>query len=440
MIRPTPPGPPGLTYRLFLAGYAGLVALGEPLVWRYLRRRTDGDPSYGDHIEERRGRGAPFAADLWVHAVSLGEMKSAVPLVRLALDAGLKVVTTHATPSGRKAANDAFGPEIAEARLAVRYAPVDRMRYWSSFFSATRPRAGLVMEMEFWPAMIEAAARSGVTLCLSNSQVPSRSFPRALRLARTFGHPASRAAVVFAKSDLMADRFRQLGARNVLVMGETRFDMPLPRAQLDAARALRAAIGDRPVITLASVVAGEEETYLSAIRGLFADGLRPFVIWVPRAPELFDPTFSRLRAAGFRTAARSEALDARLALRSDLADIDILVGNSTGEMFFYLEPADAVVVGGGFVEKGAHNVIEPLALGKPVVTGPSIWTIEFPGVEARAAGVLTVCGSPDALPGTLVGAIGQDAGRKAAEFHAANAGASARIFDAIRPLLTGERS
>ena len=174
MIRPLLPGPPGLRYRLFLAGHGALLALGEPLVWRYFRRRAAADPAYGLHPEERRGEGEAFAADVWVHAVSLGEMKSAVPLVRLLLDAGHRVVTTHATPAGRKAAWDAFGAEIEAGRLAVRYAPIDRQRYWARFFAATGPKVGLVMEMEFWPGMIEAAAGAGVPLCLANSQVPSR--------------------------------------------------------------------------------------------------------------------------------------------------------------------------------------------------------------------------------------------------------------------------
>ncbi|NND22229.1 MAG: 3-deoxy-D-manno-octulosonic acid transferase [Silicimonas sp.] len=434
MIRPTIPGPPGLRYRLFLAGYAALMAMGEPLVWRYFTRRAGCDPRYGADLEERRGEGETFAADVWVHAVSLGEMTSAVPLVRLCLNAGMRVVTTHATPAGRAVAEKAFPRAIADGQLAVRYAPIDRGPYWRAFFQTTRPRVGLVMEMEFWPAMIEAARHCGVVLCLANSQVPSTSFRRARRTARLFGHPVARAAAIFAKSDRMAERFRKLGAERVEALGETRFDMAPPKGQVPAGAALKAALSGRPVVTFASVVAGEEEIYLNAVRELLNGDGMPLVIWVPRAPELFDQTATRLRAAGLNVARRSETFDDALDPVGALEGVDVLVGDSMGEMFFYLAPADAVVVGGGFLESSAHNIIEPLALGKPVITGPSIWSIEFPAVEAQAAGVHAICTEPWQLAATIrdVMVRGNDA---ATAFHADNAGASARIFDAIRPLL-----
>lgn len=290
------------------------------------------------------------------------------------------------------------------------------------------------MEMEFWPGMIEAAVQSRVLLCLANSQVPSKSFPRARWLARLFGHPVTRAAAVFAKSGRMADRFRALGVSRVEEVGETRFDLAVPEAHLAAGHALGEALGNRPVLTFASVVAGEETTYVGALRALLTDRPKPFVIWVPRAPELFAQTLTDLKDGGLKAVSRSEVLDSDLRLTGSLSDVDILVGDSMGEMFFYLSSANAVVVGGGFLESGAHNVIEPMALGKPVVTGPHIWTIEFPAVEAVDAGVLTICETPEALPATLRRAMGH--GNAAAKaFHAANSGASERIFAAIRPLL-----
>ncbi len=139
---------------------------------------------------------------------------------------------------------------------------------------------------------------------------------------------------------------------------------------------------------------------------------------------------ARLGNAGFKVAQRSDVFDDDLNLIGTLDDIDILVGNSFGEMFFYMQPASAVVVGGGFVEKGAHNVIEPLALGKPVITGPHVWTIEYPGVEAQEAGVLTVCETAADLPQAIVEAL-DSKGDAAAAFHAKNVGASQRIFEVV---------
>lgn len=416
-----------LRYKAFLVLYALALRIGMPLVWRYFRKRGEKDPTYLDHMEERRGQGAAFEADVWVHAVSLGEMTSAAPLVRLLLGAGYRMVTTHATPAGRRIASELFEAEIASGQMAVRTAPVDLPKYWDAFFERYKPSLGLVMEMEFWPAMIEAAARANFPLCLANSQVPSKSFARAKRVkALTGSHPAARAAVVFAKSDRMAKRFEALGQEDVQVLGETRFDIPPPDHQLAAGDALRTAL-TRPVLTLASVVAGEEETYVAALKSITE---RPLTIWVPRAPELFESTVARLRKAGFMVAQRSDTFDDDLNLTGNLHNIDILVGNSFGEMFFYMQPASAVVVGGGFVEKGAHNVIEPLALGKPVITGPHIWTIEYPGVEAQEAGVLKVCKTAADLPNAIAEAL-ESQGEAAGAFHAKNIGASARIFAVV---------
>ena len=135
---------------------------------------------------------------------------------------------------------------------------------------------------------------------------------------------------------------------------------------------------------------------------------------------------------------RSKEISPDLTGLPDLGDVDVLLGDSFGEMFFYLAAADAVIVGGGFVEKGAHNVIEPLALGKPVITGPHVWTIEYPGVEAREAGVLTVCDTADALPDEIAAAL-RGGGEAARAFHAENAGASQRMVEAILPLLEDKR-
>lgn len=440
-----------LRQRLALAVYRALWWPALPVVRHYLRRRARRDPAYGEHMDERMGRGAPFAATVWVHAVSLGEMRSAVPLVRAFLDRGERVVTTHLTPAGRRAAEAAFGPEIAAGRLAVRYMPYEIGPAWRRFLAA-RPRVGLSMEIEIWPVMIAEAAAAGVPLYLANSQIPERSFARAHRWEPLIGHPVRQVAGVLAKSERMARRFRALGAPNVHVTGELRFDQPVPPALLAAAAAVMAApagaaIRARRVVTLASVVEGEDAAMLDAIRAVQAAcrarGVTPpLFVYVPRAPERFGVVGDLLAAGGQRVVRRSALLDAALAGPADpLATVDILLGDSLGEMYFYLALANLVVVGGGFVEKGAHNVIEPLALAKPVLVGPHVWTIEYPGQEAEAAGVMRICDDGPMLAATIAGLLARPeelsamAGRTAA-FFAAHSGATARSLAVIGPLLS----
>jgi 3-deoxy-D-manno-octulosonic-acid transferase len=439
---------PPRRYRLALALWRLLARAALPFVLAYFRRRARGDPDYARWRDERLGRGPVLPGAIVVHAVSLGEMRSAVPLVRALLDRGLPVVTTHMTPAGRRAAHAAFGPEIAAGRMLARWLPIDHGPSWRRFLAACRPRAVIALEIEIWPIMIAECARAGVPVLLANSQIPGRSFPRARRLRQVLGaHPAGQVAAVLAKSDRHAARFRELGAARVEAAGELRFDQPVPPAQLAAAAALRAALG-RPAIAVASVVEGEEEGYLAAyaaIRaGLHARGAPPpLILHIPRAPERFGANAARLAAAGLTVARRSELLGPDLAprpgARAALAAADVLLGDSLGEMYFYLALADLAVVGGGFVPKGAHNVIEPLALGRPVLVGPHVWTIEYPGEEAAAAGVLTICPTVEVLAARVLELLADPARLAAAAegaraFVAEHAGATPRILSALERL------
>lgn len=419
-----------------------------PLVMIYFQWRGRRDPGYRRHMAERFGRGpaGPRGA-VWVHAVSLGEMRSAEPLVRALLALGESVVTTHLTPAGRRACETAFAREVAQGRVQARYLPLEFGWAWRRFMRELRPKLGLSLEIEVWPVMIAEAARAGVPLYLVNSQYPARSFARDMRLARRLGHPVAGVTGVLAKSEGQAARFRAMGAPAVQACGELRFDQPIPPGQLAAAAAMRAVIGDRSVVTLASVVEGEDEIYLRAIEAAQAAAqgqgrAAPLFVYVPRAPERFAHTGDWLAARGQRVLRRSQALDGQLALRPGQGPggYDILLGDSMGEMYFYLGLCDFAVVGGGYVPKGAHNVIEPLALRRPVLVGPHVWTIEYPGQEAMAEGVVMRCDTPQALDATLARLLAAPEtvamhAARAETFFAAHSGATARIMAAIGPHL-----
>ncbi|MFD1913520.1 3-deoxy-D-manno-octulosonic acid transferase [Halodurantibacterium flavum] len=427
--------------RLFLLVYRAAWYPALPVVLAYLWLRGRKDPAYRRHLPERFGAGPGLAGAVWVHAVSLGEMRSAVPLIRALLDRGDTVITSHLTPAGRRAAETAFAPEIAQGRLVVRYLPLEFGWAMRRFLRRWRPRLCLVMEIEVWPVLIEETRVAGVPLYLVNSQYTAHSFARDRRLGAA--HPVSGVAGVLAKSDRHAARFRELGAPNVSVCGELRFDQPIPPHLLAAAARLRPLLGGRPVVAIASVVEGEDPQYLAAYRiiqeGFRAKGLvPPLFVHIPRAPERFGTVGDLLAAGGQRVMRRSVVLDGRLSPRTRLPDADILLGDSLGEMYFYLALADLAVVGGGFVEKGAHNIIEPLALRKPVLVGPHVWTIDYPAVEAEAAGVLTICPTIEHLAAEILDLLLQEAklqdmsGRTQA-FFAEHAGATERVLAALPP-------
>ena len=387
--------------RVFLFLYGALWLVLTPLVLGYLWWRGRRDPVYRSRISERFGfyAGPKPQGGVWIHAVSLGETRSAEPLIRKLLDRGDFVVLTHFTPAGRSESGRRFADDIAAGRLSVVWVPLDMRWTYRRFLRAFRPRIGLTMEVEIWPAMIFAAKAAGVPLYLCNAQYTTRSIARDAGGLRLRQRVIRGCAGAFVKSSLQARRFADIGVRNITVTGELRFDQPIPPGQMAAAAGQRPGLAGAggESIAFVSVVEGEDALFIAAMQALrdrarAHDTALPFFIYVPRAPERFDEVADLLAAAGLVTLRRSKAFGAGAAgLATLVAPLttapDVLLGDSLGEMYFYLSLADRVVVGGGFTAKGAHNIIEPLSLSKPILTGPQTWTIEYPFAEAEAAGL-----------------------------------------------------
>ncbi|MDZ4136067.1 MAG: glycosyltransferase N-terminal domain-containing protein, partial [Paracoccaceae bacterium] len=328
---------PSLRLRLALWGYAALWAFGLPLVLVYLWRRGRRDADYSRGLGERFGHyGALMPGAVWVHAVSLGEVRSAVPLIRALLAQGERVVISHFTPAGRRESTRVFAAEITAGQVRAVWVPFDLGICFNGFFRAFHPKYGLVMEVEIWPGMIMAARRAGVALFMCNAQYPSRSYARdgqtglRAQLMRGF-------AGALVKSDLQAERFASVGVENIAVTGELRFDQPVPSGAVAAGLALRPL---RPVVVIASAVEGEDFGYISVIKEVQANAdVPPLFVYVPRKPERFDAVARMLTDAGLRVVLRSQVLNRDL--QGVLpADIDVLLGDSLGEMYFYLAMAD----------------------------------------------------------------------------------------------------
>jgi len=418
--------------RAFLLFWSALWTVSLPLIRGYLRKRAKKDPLYAQHLPERFGRYEnPRKGAVWFHAVSLGEVRSAVPLMRAMLEAGEHLLITCFTPAGRREAEKVFAGEAVQ----VVWVPLELERCFKRFFQAFAPKLGLVMEVEIWPRMVQSARDHGVPLLMCNAGYPlnsmmrDRGFPLRPAVMRRF-------AGALVKSELQRERFREVGVEPIFVTGELRFDQPIPPAHPEkGAAALAALANGRPVIGLASIVEGEEELILSAIaRALTELTPRPLIVLVPRAPERFAPVAEALVEMGINFARRSELFDKDLTLKAP-ADIDLLLGDSIGEMYFYLSMTDRVLVGGGFTPKGSHNIIEPLALGKPVVVGPDISTIEYPAVEAIRAGVCLQVGPDQVLRAFSAEGWAGPTPDQITAFLAEHSGGTRRAMEALQPWL-----
>ncbi|SFR32791.1 3-deoxy-D-manno-octulosonic-acid transferase [Yoonia tamlensis] len=391
---------PPLKLRIAMVVYGLLWWLILPFALLYLRKRGAKDPEYAQHIAERFGAYQSCIKNpVWVHAVSLGEMRSATPLIRALLARGEVVLTTHFTPAGRREAQREFAAEIATGQLQTIWVPFELGFAYRRFLRRFTPKYGLVMEIEIWPRMIMACRKHGVPLFMCNAQYPQKSYDKDIKGLGLRASLLAGFAGGFVKSQDQRARFAAAGMTNIHITGELRFDQPIPQAHLDAGKTARAALTNgRPSFTLTSVVEGEDPIYIDMIKQ--SPGV--FFTYVPRAPERFDEVAQMLVDAGIRFARRSDIFDAALGLNGAAPDIDVLLGDSMGEMYFYLSLADRAIVGGGFVPKGAHNIIEPLALKKPVIVGPHIWTIAYPAQEAIAAGVCHNVQTPTELCAAVI--------------------------------------
>ena len=432
-----------LKFRLRLYKLAWFVFM--PVAVLYFWKRGLKDSRYRRHLKERFGRGPKLPGAVWVHAVSIGEVRSSVPLVEELLNRNYRVVVTCLTPAGRTEAERAFATSIQNCKLVVRYAPLEYEFAFKRFFSECAPQLALVMEIEFWPVMIEAASKHDIPLFLCNSQYPKKSYDsdRARRSLRR--DALSLVAGAFAKSEVHAGRFRDAGVPFVESTGEMRFDQPVQsrstRAAGKLASKMKFGFNRRPVVAFASVVAGEDAGYVAAMKLIEsrcreAGSTVPFFVYIPRAPERFSESAEILAGAEVAFARRSEIFDRDLSLtrQEPLAQATALLGDSLGEMNFYLAFSDIVVVGGGFVKSGAHNIIEPLAHGKPVLVGPNIWTIEHPAIEAIEAGAVVKCETIESLTDQanqlLASSDSYMAMKVAASgFHESNRGATRKTLD-----------
>jgi 3-deoxy-D-manno-octulosonic-acid transferase len=392
--------------RVFLLLWSALWTLGLPFVFVYLAWRARRDPAYLASFTERLGHyRQPLSEAIWIHAVSLGEVRSAVPLIQVLLARGNRVVTTHFTPAGRAEAERVFGSAIASGQMQAIWVPIETAWAFRAFFRAFRPALGLVMEIEIWPRMVFAAKSAQVPLLMCNAQYPSDSLARDSRGFGVRQQVMRNFEGALVKSDLQAERFRAVGVPNIMVTGELRFDQPVPAALVAKGQAARIWIGAsaRRVICIASAIEGEDATYLHTIRALRDHCISsnvdmPLFVYVPRRPERFNEVAGYLRANGLSVLRRSElgsSFDP--SVWGTASCPDVFLGDSLGEMYGYLAMSDEVIVGGGFNPKGAHNISEALALGKPVVTGPYTHTIEYPFVEAANANVACSVADEQAL-------------------------------------------
>jgi len=408
------------------AGYSVLLWLAFPLLAIRLWLRSRREPGYSKGLEERFGRYRveTSASLIWVHAVSVGEVRASVPLVTaLKLEyPEHALLLTCMTAAGREAIDQAYGESVLAAFLPYDY-PFAVRRFLDHF----HPRLGVLMETEIWINLLAECRRRSLPVVLANGRMSSKSAAGYRRLSPLTRPAFESLAAVCAQSEPDANRIASLGAHHVVVSGNLKFDVQ-PDARLIAAGAkLRRSFRQERVLLLASTREGEETLLLGALRdGLAEDTL---LVVVPRHPQRFDEVATLLAAAGLSFARRSRGESA--------VGKNVLLGDTMGEMPVYYAAADVAVIGGTLLPYGGQNLIEACAIGVPVVLGPHVHNFSEAARFAVDSGAAVQMADAGQAIRTAVELLGDPArraamGKAGMAFCATHRGATIRHVAAIR--------
>ena len=415
--------------------YSSLIYCAAPFAFAVVLWRGVRDRGYWQGLSERFAWGPrPGAApSIWLHAVSLGEMTAAAPLVRAlrSRHPHVPLVLTSATPTGRARARALFGDTID-----VRFLPYDTPGAVARFLDGIRPRLAIIMETELWPNLFRECERRGVPLVLASARLSERSVARYRRLGNLFSEILSASTLIAAQTRADAERFIAIGAQSARthVIGNIKFDVQSSPGVADRGHALRASFGAaRPIWIAGSTHAGEEEQVLAAQKELVAHRPNALLLLVPRHPDRFVAVAELLRRRQLRFARRSSGKAAD-------GGTQVVLVDTVGELAALYAAADVAFVGGSLVPIGGHNLLEPAALGLPVLTGPhysnskdiaELLILEGAARQVNDAPELAAALAQllaDPVERRRIGAIGQ-------RIVESNRGAAARLLDLIEPLL-----
>jgi len=401
------------------------------LLWRARRQ-----PEYLQHWGERFGRYAVHADSLpptiWLHAVSVGETRAAQPLVALLRSRWPqhRILFTHMTPTGRYTSEEIFGHDANVERV---YLPYDCPSSMKSFLRHFRPAIGIIMETELWPNLIAACNDKGIQLLLVNARLSEKSARRYARFPALTRQALRGLTAIAAQGAEDAARLEELGAGEVRISGNMKFDIEPPPQQLQLGAALREEWGGgaRPILLAASTRDGEEALLLDAFIKRPIDGL--LLVIVPRHPQRFDEVASLAASRGLRLQRRSEAA----ALRPETR---VLLGDSMGEMFAYYAASDVAFIGGSLLDYGSQNLIEACAVGVPLLLGASTHNFAEAADAALACGAALRIADADGIMTAAAELLGDAAARKrmgdaGKAFAGQHRGASQRVLELVGKFL-----
>ena len=320
--------------------------------------------SYLDRLTQRFGFGYPKlnSGSIWIHAVSVGEVQASIPLVNeLKQHYPYKeIIITTVTPTGSKQVKNIFKDAVKTS-----YIPFETNFAIKNFFNSIKPSVALIMETEIWPNLYKECGSRGIPLILVSARISEKSLINYKRFLPLFRDTLSHGILIAAQSQIDADRFLALGASKdrTWIMGNIKFDFKLPEEILTKAKIYRSKIFPRRHIWIAaSTHEHEEEIILEAHKNISKEVGNLLLILVPRHPERFAKITQILKEDNWIYSKKSDDQDIP-------ESCQVLLIDTIGELLFFYACSDVAFVGGSLLPVGGHNLLEPAAIGLPIITG-----------------------------------------------------------------------
>ncbi len=416
--------------------YAIVTYLVMPVYAAYWIARGLGNRSYRDRFGQRFGFGYPQmpGGSIWIHAVSVGEVQAAVPLVNALAKQfpDRRLLVTTVTPTGAERVQALFGDSVQHC-----YIPFETPYAVTRFFNNVQPDIALILETEIWPNLYHECGQRDIPLILVSARISPKSVDNYRRFLPLFRQTLSYGIVIAAQSACDAERFKRLGAapERTWITGNIKFDIELPNDLLERGDNFRRNnFEGRPVWVAASTHEREEEQVLYAhemVRKQFPNAL---LVLVPRHPERFAAVRNLLHKQGLNFVARTDGVPCT-------ADTEVYLGDTMGDVPMFYAAANVAFVGGSLVPIGGHNLLEPAALGRPVVTGPHLFHTQDIADKFEKLGASIAVNNAAQLGAAVADLFADEAtaiaiGNRGRQIVQQNKGALGRLLKLLQPLLS----
>jgi len=360
-----------------LRAYRFLTRAGAPFADMLLKRRLRRGKEHAVRLPERRGESKierPPGPLLWLHGASVGELTAVLPLIERLRSRDFTVLVTSGTVTSAGIAEKRLPPDVIH-----QFVPIDVPQFVDRFLDHWKPNLGLFIESDLWPNLIMMSADRRVPLILINGRLSENSFKRWKWASRTIATLLGRFDLCLAQSTDDGARYAGLGAPRIMTTGNLKLDAPAPPADEAKLKALKEAIGKRPVVAAASTHPGEETAVVDAHRRIKNSFPGLITIIAPRHPDRGEGITEIARQAGLNSARRS---------RGELPDpiTEIYIADTLGELGLIYRLAPIVFMGGSLVPHGGQNPIEAVKLKAAIMHGPHVSNFAEIYSELDAAG------------------------------------------------------